>query len=187
VHRRDLADTGCGPGAGQGRREPGRGEVTGLVGLAGCAVAEGLVRADGVIDLPEPVDLDRERVTVADLTAVEVLVFQGAEEPFDDSVALRALDPSADMAHQRVLTGEGLSKHLTTETRPVVGDHRDRRRDLPDDRVSGSRMSITARSARRSGSPVSRVASVTACCRQASASAPRLVGVTVMARQYLVA
>jgi hypothetical protein len=60
-----------------------------------------LVGSDGVVDLAEPVDFDGEGVAVLDGSAVEVLVLEGTEEPFDDAVGLRALDSGADVAQQR--------------------------------------------------------------------------------------
>jgi hypothetical protein len=65
-----------------------------------------LVGSDGVVDLAEPVDFDGEGVAVVDGSAVEVLVLEGAEEPLDDAVGLRALDSGADVAQQRVFAGE---------------------------------------------------------------------------------
>jgi hypothetical protein len=61
---------------------------------------ECLVGSDGVVDLGEPVDFDGEGVAVVDGSAVEVLVLEGAEEPLDDAVGLRALDSGADVAQQ---------------------------------------------------------------------------------------
>jgi hypothetical protein len=48
-----------------------------------------LVGADGVVDDAEAVDFHVEGVAVADVAAVEVFVFEGAEEAFDDAVGLR--------------------------------------------------------------------------------------------------
>ena len=45
--------------------------------------------SDGVVDLAESRDFHREGVAVVDRGAVEVLVFEGFEEPLDDSVGLR--------------------------------------------------------------------------------------------------
>ena len=70
------------------------------------AVVEGLVGSDGVVDLAEPVDFDGEGVAVVDGSEVEVLALEGAEEPLDDAVGLRALDSGADVAQQRVFAGE---------------------------------------------------------------------------------
>lgn len=58
------------------------------VGLFGGAVGECLVGSDGVVDDAESVDFHVEGVAVADVAAEEVLVFEGAEEPFDDAVGL---------------------------------------------------------------------------------------------------
>jgi hypothetical protein len=44
------------------------------VGRAWCAVAEGLVWADGVAALSERVDLDRERVPVGDQASIAMFV-----------------------------------------------------------------------------------------------------------------
>jgi hypothetical protein len=54
----------------------------------------------------EPVDFDGTGVAVVDGSAVDVLVLEGAEEPLDDAVDLRALDSGADVAQQRVFAGE---------------------------------------------------------------------------------
>jgi hypothetical protein len=59
--------------------------------------------ADGVVDLPEAVDLDRERVAVIDRPAKQLLLLQRAEEPLDDSIGLRGLDAGADMAQQWIV------------------------------------------------------------------------------------
>jgi hypothetical protein len=49
------------------------------VGLVGCAVVEGLVGPDGVVDDPEAMNFHVEGVAVGDVAAVEVLVFEGAK------------------------------------------------------------------------------------------------------------
>ena len=79
----------------------------GEVDVAGSSVAECLVGSDGVVELAEAIDLDGEHVAVADGGAVEVFIFQGAEEPFDDAVGLRALDAGPDVAQQRIVPVEG--------------------------------------------------------------------------------
>jgi hypothetical protein len=58
------------------------------VGLAGCAVVEALVGSDGVVDDAEAMGFHVWSVAVADVAAEEMLVFEGAEEAFDDSVGL---------------------------------------------------------------------------------------------------
>src|SRR6266540_5451305 len=68
------------------------------IGVAWHAVGDGLVGSDGVIDLAEAADFDGEGAGVVDRAAEQMLVFQGAEEPFDDAVGLRALDTGADVA-----------------------------------------------------------------------------------------
>ena len=62
--------------------------VTGPIGpssaevrLARGVVAEGMVGSDRVVNLAESLDFHGQGVAVGDLSAVEVLVFQGAEEP----------------------------------------------------------------------------------------------------------
>ena len=69
----------------------------GEVRLSRRPVVECLVGAEGVVGVAELVDLDGEGVAVADDRAVEVLVLQGAEEPFDHAVGLRAPHPGADV------------------------------------------------------------------------------------------
>jgi hypothetical protein len=103
------------------------GTQVGEIRLPRRPAAECLVGSQGVIGMPEAVDLDRKRVAVAD----DRPILQGAEESFDD-------------IHH-----------------PAVGA------EVVDVRT--------------------RSASATARRRQASASWPRLVAVTVAARQYLVA
>src|SRR5712692_218390 len=53
------------------------------VGVARCPVTERLVGSDAVVDVAEAGGL------VIDGCAVEVLVFEGAEETLDDAVSLR--------------------------------------------------------------------------------------------------
>jgi len=107
------------------------GTQVGEIRLPRRPAAECLVGSQGVIGMPEAVDLDRKRVAVADDRPIQLLVLQGAEESFDD-------------IHH-----------------PAVGA------EVVDVRT--------------------RSASATARRRQASASWPRLVAVTVASRQYLVA
>jgi hypothetical protein len=76
---------------------------------------------------------------------------------------------------------EGGWKGFPAKAGAVVGDQRDRGWACPMTVALASRMSITSRSARRSSRPSRRWASVTAGCRQCSASMLRLVRVTVMA------
>jgi hypothetical protein len=80
--------------------------ATGHVGVAWGAVVEGLVGSGWCCRSGEPVDFDGAGVAVVDGSAVEVLVLEGAEEPLDDAVDLRALDSGADVAQQRVFAGE---------------------------------------------------------------------------------
>jgi hypothetical protein len=84
--------------------------------------------SDGVVDLAEPIDFDGQGVAVADRATEQMLVLQGAEEPLDHPVGLRALDAGADVAQQRVIAGERPGEHRAAEARPVVADDRDRRR-----------------------------------------------------------
>ena len=67
-----------------------------------------MVGSDGVIDLAEAADFDGQRAGVVDGAAEQVLVLGRAEEPFDDAVGLRRLDPGADVPQQRIVTGERL-------------------------------------------------------------------------------
>ena len=87
--------------------------------------------ADPVVDVGEQGDLDSERVAVTDQPAVEVLVFEGAEEPLDNAVGLRAADSGSDVAQQRVVAVESCLERLPAEARTVVGDQRDRCWDGP--------------------------------------------------------
>ena len=66
-----------------------------------------------------------------------MLVFQGAEEPFDHAVGLRAPDSSADVTKQRVVAGERLGEGAAAEAEAVVGDHCDGCGNLADDEVLG--------------------------------------------------
>src|SRR5207245_2518328 len=59
------------------------------VGVARCPVTERLVGSDAVVDVAEAGGLHRKRSAVIDGCAVEVLVFEGAEETLDDAVSLR--------------------------------------------------------------------------------------------------
>src|SRR2546427_4795979 len=59
------------------------------VGVARCPVTERLVGSDAVVDVAEAEGLHRKRSAVIDGCAVEVLVFEGAEETLDDAVSLR--------------------------------------------------------------------------------------------------
>jgi hypothetical protein len=59
-----------------------------MVGLFWGVVGECLVGSDGVVDHAESVGFHVEGVAVADVAAVEVFVFEGAEEAFDDTVGL---------------------------------------------------------------------------------------------------
>ena len=63
------------------------------VGLFGCAVGERLVGSDGVVDGSESMGFHIEGVSIADVTAVEMLVFEGFEEPLDYTVGLPGFDP----------------------------------------------------------------------------------------------
>jgi hypothetical protein len=47
------------------------------------------VGPQGVVGAAEQAEFDSEGVAIADDRAVEVLVFQGAEEPFDHAVRVR--------------------------------------------------------------------------------------------------
>jgi hypothetical protein len=47
------------------------------------------VGSDAVIDVAEAGGLHRDRSAVIDGCAIEVLVFEGAEETLDDAVSLR--------------------------------------------------------------------------------------------------
>jgi hypothetical protein len=67
------------------------------VGLFGGSVGEGLVRSDGVVDDPETVNFHVEGIAVADVAAEQMLVFERAEESFDDAVGLRRSDAGADV------------------------------------------------------------------------------------------
>ena len=62
--------------------------------------------SDGVIDLAESLDFHGEGVAVVDRGAVEVLVFQGFEQPLDDSVGLRGSDPGPDVTQYGIVTVE---------------------------------------------------------------------------------
>ena len=66
-----------------------------------------------------------------------MFVLQGAEEPFDYAVGLRAPHPGTDVSEQRVVAGERLGEGAAAEAWAVVGDHRDRRRRLTNDVVVG--------------------------------------------------
>jgi hypothetical protein len=66
-----------------------------------------------------------EGVTVADVSAVEVFVFEGAEESFDDAVGLRGFKAGADVTQQRVVAGECGLEGLPAKAGPVVRDHGD--------------------------------------------------------------
>ena len=70
----------------------------GGVGLFRGVVVEGLVGSDGVVDDAEGVDFHVEGVAVADVAAVEVFVFEGADEALDDTAGLGSFDPGAHMA-----------------------------------------------------------------------------------------
>src|SRR4030088_1068360 len=74
------------------RRASGDAEV----GVARCPVAERLVGSDAVVDVAEAGGLHRKRSAVIDGCAVEVLVFEGAEETLDDAVSLRSPDAGVD-------------------------------------------------------------------------------------------
>jgi hypothetical protein len=80
--------------------------------------AECLVGSQGVIGMPEAVDLDGQRVAVADHRPIQVLVLQDAEEPFDDAVGLWAPHPSSDMPQQRLVAGDRASKHSPAGLEP---------------------------------------------------------------------
>jgi hypothetical protein len=82
---------------------------------------------------------------------------------------------------------KALGEHPAAKTRPVVRDHRDRRRRVPDYHTVGVDYVHTPRSSRRSSGPVSRFPSATPSRRQVRASATRAVGVTVAAWQHFVA
>jgi len=58
-----------------------------------------VVGPQGVVGAAEQAEFDSEGVAIADDRAVEVLVFQGAEEPFDHAVGLRAPDSSEAPPH----------------------------------------------------------------------------------------
>jgi hypothetical protein len=62
------------------------GPRAGDVRLPRRPVVEGLVGPQGVVGAAEQAEFDSEGVAIADDRAVEVLVFQGAEEPFDHVV-----------------------------------------------------------------------------------------------------
>jgi hypothetical protein len=117
-----------------------------------------------------------------------MLVLEGAEETLDDAVGLRALDAGADMAQQRVLAGERLSKDGSAEAGPVVADHSDWRGHSADQFTGGvvDKVELTA--------VVTQVLEhedlLGVLDRGVQAGEgvwPRAVGVTVTARQYLVA
>ena len=57
-----------------------------------------MVWSDGVIDDAEAVDFHVERVTITDVAAEEVFVFQRLEEALDDAIGLRGSDPSPDVS-----------------------------------------------------------------------------------------
>jgi hypothetical protein len=82
-------------------------------------VVEGLVGPQGVVGAAEQAEFDSEGVAIADDRAVEVLVFQGAEEPFDHAVGLRAPDSGADVTKQRVVAGERLGEGAAAEAGAV--------------------------------------------------------------------
>jgi hypothetical protein len=67
------------------------------------------------VGVAELVDLDGEGIAVADDRAVEVFVLQGAEEPFDYAVGLRAPHPGTDVSEQRVVAGERLGEGAAAE------------------------------------------------------------------------
>ena len=76
--------------------------------------------------MPEAADLDRQRIAVADDRRIQVLVLQGAKEPFDDAVGLWAPHSGSDVPQQRVAAGERVSEHSPAEAWAVVGDQGDR-------------------------------------------------------------
>src|SRR5437588_4402141 len=57
------------------------------VGVARCPVTERLVGSDAVVDVAEAGGLHRKRSAVIDGCAVEVLVFEGAEETLPPNAA----------------------------------------------------------------------------------------------------
>jgi hypothetical protein len=77
------------------------------------------VGPQGVVGAAEQAEFDSEGVAIADDRAVEVLVFQGAEEPFDHAVGLRAPDSGADVTKQRVVAGERLGEGAAAEAGAV--------------------------------------------------------------------
>jgi hypothetical protein len=91
------------------------GTQVGEIPLPRRPVAECLVGSQGVIGMPEAVDLDRLRDAVADDRPKQVLVLQGAEELFDDAVGLWAPHSGSDVPEQRVVAGERVSQHSPAE------------------------------------------------------------------------
>jgi hypothetical protein len=124
------------------------------------------VGPQGVVGAAEQAEFDSEGVAIADDRAVEVLVIQGAEEPFDHAVGLRAPDSGADVTKQRVVAGERLGEGAAAEARAVVRSVCDRPPS-----GSGSDRSMPALPASTNRSPqCPTVADETPCRRAASAS-----------------
>lgn len=95
------------------------------------------MRSDPVVDVAEAGGLHRERAAVVDRRAVQVLIFEGAEEALDDAVGLRRADTGADVTQQRVAAGEGGLVDLAAEARAVIGHDRNWSRDDVDDLAGG--------------------------------------------------
>ena len=98
--------------------------VDGLeVDVEWAAHVDAFVRADLVEELAVALDLESEVEAVVDLVSVEVLVFQGAEGAFADTVLVRRVPPGADVDQLRPLLDVG-GETSGLEARPVIGDER---------------------------------------------------------------
>ena len=94
--------------------------------------------ADGVVDDAEMVNFHVKGVAVGDVSAEEVLVFEGAEEAFDGAVGLGGFDSGARTWRSRgSLLSKAVWKVCPRKAGPVVGDHRDGGRQVVDDGFGG--------------------------------------------------
>jgi hypothetical protein len=94
------------------------------VDVEGASAGERVVRPYGVEELPVALDVEAEVVSVVDLVPVEVLVLQGAEGSFADSVLAGALPLRTDVDQLRVAVDEG-SEARRLEAGPIVRHDRD--------------------------------------------------------------
>ena len=95
------------------------------VDVGWAAHVDAFVRADLVEELAVALDLEFEVEAVVDLVSVELLVLQGAEGAFADTVLVRRVPPGADVDQLGPLLDVG-GETSGLEARPVVGGERDR-------------------------------------------------------------